>query len=320
MDAPRLTGGLVSRVQVDGLVLLKVQKFCRDNSHAVVSGQLLGLDVGSTLEVTNCFPYLRRVEGDSVEEGANYQLEMMRCLRNVNVDSNHVGWYQSTYKGMYQTAELVETFMQYNKSLKRTVCIVYNPGKEREGAHAFKAITVTDRFMKIYQERNLPATKLLELGLAWSEIFQEIPISVHNSALCTAFMASVDSGNVLDEGMKEQLEAPSAKQLRSDTQHLVECIDEQQWELIKLSRHQRDASRNQQQSASWLAQRQQENMARRAKGEEPLSEEIPAEFNLPEPNNVESLLLANQLHGYCESLHETAAQALIKSSIMSGTG
>jgi hypothetical protein len=25
-------------------------------------------------------------------EGANYQLEMMRCLREVNVDNNTVGW------------------------------------------------------------------------------------------------------------------------------------------------------------------------------------------------------------------------------------
>ncbi len=33
-------------------------------------------------------------EEDEVEaDGANYQLEMMRCLREVNVDNNNVGWY-----------------------------------------------------------------------------------------------------------------------------------------------------------------------------------------------------------------------------------
>lgn len=32
-------------------------------------------------------------EEDEVEaDGANYQLEMMRCLREVNVDNNTVGW------------------------------------------------------------------------------------------------------------------------------------------------------------------------------------------------------------------------------------
>lgn len=34
-------------------------------------------------------------EDDEVEaDGANYQLEMMRCLREVNVDNNTVGWYE----------------------------------------------------------------------------------------------------------------------------------------------------------------------------------------------------------------------------------
>lgn len=33
-------------------------------------------------------------EDEEIEaEGANYQLEMMRCLREVNVDNNTVGWY-----------------------------------------------------------------------------------------------------------------------------------------------------------------------------------------------------------------------------------
>ncbi len=34
----------------------------------------------------------REEEEDANAEGANYQLEMMRCLREVNVDNNTVGW------------------------------------------------------------------------------------------------------------------------------------------------------------------------------------------------------------------------------------
>ncbi|MBA0660373.1 hypothetical protein Goklo_012394 [Gossypium klotzschianum] len=65
-------------VQIEGLVLFR---------------QLLGLDVGSVLEVTNCFPFPIREEDEEIEaDGANYQLEMMRCLREVNVDNNTVGW------------------------------------------------------------------------------------------------------------------------------------------------------------------------------------------------------------------------------------
>ncbi|RWW23325.1 hypothetical protein GW17_00012436 [Ensete ventricosum] len=65
-----------------------------------------------------------REEDEEIEaDGANYQLEMMRCLREVNVDNNTVGWYvinisflveyQSTLLGSFQTVELIETFMNY---------------------------------------------------------------------------------------------------------------------------------------------------------------------------------------------------------------
>jgi hypothetical protein len=44
-------------VQIDGQVLLKVLKHCKECMPSLVTGQLLGLDIGSTLEVTNAFPF-----------------------------------------------------------------------------------------------------------------------------------------------------------------------------------------------------------------------------------------------------------------------
>jgi translation initiation factor 3 subunit H len=44
-------------VQLEGQVLLKIAQHCATASSTnVLSGQLLGLDVGQTLEVTDCFP------------------------------------------------------------------------------------------------------------------------------------------------------------------------------------------------------------------------------------------------------------------------
>lgn len=37
--------------------MLKIIKHCKEFSPSLVTGQLLGLDVGSVLEVTNCFPF-----------------------------------------------------------------------------------------------------------------------------------------------------------------------------------------------------------------------------------------------------------------------
>jgi hypothetical protein len=43
----------------------------------------------------------------------------MRCLREVNVDNNTVGWYQSSNHGSYQTTEMIETFVSYHESIRK---------------------------------------------------------------------------------------------------------------------------------------------------------------------------------------------------------
>ena len=46
-------------VQLEGQVLMKIAQHCKDNAslNTVVTGQLLGLDIDTTLEVTDCFPF-----------------------------------------------------------------------------------------------------------------------------------------------------------------------------------------------------------------------------------------------------------------------
>lgn len=49
--------GPLKTVQIEGHVLLKIFKHCAEYAPALVTGQLLGLDVGTTLEVTEAFPF-----------------------------------------------------------------------------------------------------------------------------------------------------------------------------------------------------------------------------------------------------------------------
>lgn len=44
-------------VQLDGQVVLKIMQHCNESQPQLVTGQLLGLDVGHTLEVTDCFAF-----------------------------------------------------------------------------------------------------------------------------------------------------------------------------------------------------------------------------------------------------------------------
>lgn len=54
---PQVSQTALHEVQIDGQVLLKVLKHCKECMPSLVTGQLLGLDIGSTLEVTSAFPF-----------------------------------------------------------------------------------------------------------------------------------------------------------------------------------------------------------------------------------------------------------------------
>jgi hypothetical protein len=76
-------------------------------------------------------------EADADAALSAYQLDMMRCLREVNVDNNTVGWYQSSVLGSYQTQEMIDTFISYHDSIKKCVGICGEGGqgsKRRTGA------------------------------------------------------------------------------------------------------------------------------------------------------------------------------------------
>lgn len=122
--------------------VLKIVKHCKEHLPQLVTGQLLGLDYDTTLEVTNCFPFPSRSEAnDDFEDqdgSVDYQYDMMRALRwdchvrhlvrliltsrDVNVDNNTVGWYHSTYLGSHITEELISTQFNYQVIDSRTVC------------------------------------------------------------------------------------------------------------------------------------------------------------------------------------------------------
>ena len=55
----------------------------------------------------------------------NYQMEMMRRLRAVNVDHLHVGWYQSTYLGSFVNRTLLDSQFSYQSAIEESVVLIY---------------------------------------------------------------------------------------------------------------------------------------------------------------------------------------------------
>lgn len=87
---------------------MKITRHCTSSFPTTATGSLVGMDNNGVLEVTNTFPFptVDAAATDSHQNDAsslaaaaprakaniNYQNEMIRHLKEVNVDANNVGW------------------------------------------------------------------------------------------------------------------------------------------------------------------------------------------------------------------------------------
>jgi translation initiation factor 3 subunit H len=66
---------------------LKIIQHAKASLPTLAAGSLLGLEQSSNLEVTNCYAFPARDDEGAAEEAAEYQLEMMKMLREVRFPS-----------------------------------------------------------------------------------------------------------------------------------------------------------------------------------------------------------------------------------------
>lgn len=169
-------------IKVDGLVLLKIIKHCTESLPELCTGSLLGMDVGSNLEVTNSFPFPNNDEDISEigvalqsdmndknksdkRDGRAFQHAMLKLLQDINVDCNPVGWYRSTYLGSFCTPELVQDLFTFQDQLdhdkvQKSVFLVYDPFQTKRGNLSLKAYRLTDSFMELYREQKSGSSKV----------------------------------------------------------------------------------------------------------------------------------------------------------------
>ncbi len=109
--------------------------------------------------------------------------------------------------------------------------------------------------------------------------------------------------------------------LEKNLEFLNDCLDDLVEDQRQLSGYHLQLRRQQQEVAKWKLERQAENRMRRAAGEEPLSEEPPLEGKLkpvPEPTQLDNMLLSNQMSSYCAHINLAATQAIDKLLLLEG--
>jgi translation initiation factor 3 subunit H len=165
----------IREVVIDGIAVMRITKHCNDCLPSMVAGSLLGLDINGILEITYSYAFPNpKKEGSDEMDGAEYQIEMLKMLREVNVDNNCVGWYQSMYLGTICTNDVVGYQYRYQSSeelSKNSIVIMYDPFQTKQGHLVLKAIRLTEEFI------NLRSNKSNEF-INPNDILEEIPLKM----------------------------------------------------------------------------------------------------------------------------------------------
>ena len=267
--------------------MMKVIKHCQESLPNMVQGALLGLAVeGNVLEITHAFPNPSGKSSsnndDDIDE--DYQFEMMRMLREVNVDNNCVGWYQSMYLGIYSTASVLENQFSYQTDVSpNAVCILYDPLQTSNGNFCLKAFRLSDECVEMKKSRKNDFIKP-------ANIFEELPVRCTNPSLATAMLQdwTPKSDIALD-----RLDMSTQPYLEKHLESLCGWVDELAQEQQKFQYYTRHLARgNNKSKAGWVA---------------------------PDaPKRMESLLVTNQIENYCEQMDKYVSGGLGKLFLAGG--
>ncbi|KAI5839869.1 hypothetical protein DFP73DRAFT_598123 [Morchella snyderi] len=336
-------------VRVDALVVLKIAKHSSSAHPQVITGQLLGMDVDGELQVTNSFPFPSADPAASsgdfndnnssanaaataprAKANAFYQAEMMRCLRDMNVDANSVGWYQSANLGNFLNANFVENQYFYQSTLnERTIALVHDTARSAQGTLSLRAFRLTPAFMAAQKEGKFTSESLAKHNLTYRDILIELPVTIRNSHLLTTLLHQLDSpplpANPTPFSLStltptplfpnfDSLDLSIDPFLEKNCDLLLDSIETHYTELNNAQYHTRQLAREQAKITAWQTKRKSENVLRAAAKQELLPEdEWTRIYKLPqEPSRLESLLNSRQIEQYAKQVDGFTAGATAK--------
>jgi len=326
------------QVQLDGLAVMKIMKHSRDAYPSAVTGILLGLDLDGVMEVSNCFPLPMGREGEeeTARPTSKYQASMLRALKEVHGDDNVVGFYQSTAMGAFLSQSFLDLQATHQKSLRHGgIALVHDVSRTARGNTSLKAFRLTQAFLEAHKARKFNVQGLIERGLTFNNILEELPIQIHNTPLLDAFILTLSQPSVsltptslfptasLDDLPPTNqplgptfpiLNTASTPALTHNLSLVLDTMDDYNQESSNYAYHQRQIAREKGRAEVYMAKRKEENAQRAREGLPPLPEEdVSRMFKIPpEPSRLESMLLLGQLDGYAKTLEDVTGANMVK--------
>jgi translation initiation factor 3 subunit H len=291
----------LNEVVVDGLVLMKIVKHCKDRLPEPAIGQLVGVDKGPVLEVTNCFA-LPPATGDEESDLGFHQfsLDMLRSFREVHLDCNTVGWYSTAYaESLFMDADSIAAQFDW-QTLRgpKSVMLVFDPLRTtQESSLAIRAYRLKQSFLALYKaSTTFTVENLQQAGVSFRDIMEEVPIKVRNPAIVHAYLHELDGTPALQPD-RARFDLSIYSFLEKNLEFMVDCMDHLKVEHGKFQSYQRAVTRQK----------------KREEKEEDTNAKVPQQ-----PRQLETLLLSSQIASFCDQINRSASQSITKLFLLGG--
>jgi translation initiation factor 3 subunit H len=295
---------------------MKIVKHCNDNLPTLVAGSLLGLDVDGILEITYSYPFpTPRGEGDDDLgediDGQEYQIEMMKMLRDVNVDNNCVGWYQSMYLGTSRTHDVVNNQFIYQSSEELSdncVVVLFDPIQTKRGNLVLKAFRLSDEYVQLRKNKQTGFIKP-------DNILLELPVKIKNAGHISGFIRCLADSHKNEIDCKfNALSMDNSNSIAERHLELMNVIsDDLLAEQQRFQQYSKVVAKPRQEQIRWLNSKIADNAIRRENGEDEVEISMSDLKPLPDaPSRLDPLLMIEQLNLYCDQLNSHTDVSLQK--------
>lgn len=220
------------------------------------------------------------------------------------------------------------------------------------GNASFRAFRLTKAFLDAYKKKDFSTDRcvvlavfgvyyefikdlycivlrsLIEHGLTFSSIVEEIPLRIRTNPLLGSFLETLGTSSPISSSDAAPSTAsataalpPSFSCLNLGTgnvsrnlEQIVEALDAYKTEEGNLGYLQRQIAREKARAEAHVTKRKEENVVRVAAGLAPLPEEdVSRLYKIPpEPSRLESLLVLGKINAYSKSLEEVSSTGLVK--------
>ncbi|GIX61019.1 eukaryotic initiation factor-3, subunit 3, putative [Babesia caballi] len=324
-------------VEIDSLALLKAMKHCKDNYPVPVNGQLLGLNVGNKLEVTNCFPYPQKrdiyntlsrdknttnltdkeLEEKADEEFVKYQDKMTDLLHDIHIDCFSIGWYQTLHFGDVQSKEVIDNLVIYQEAVDMAIMLGFDP-MSSTGEISFKAYRASDQLLEVYHGAQGDVRNFN--SLKGTELLVEVPIVIKNSILSECFLSQyVFDSPKQNVCVFDILDADHNKYLAHNLEfvsHSLEALSENQEKFI---RYQRELAKLTQHHKQILERRRLENEQSKLKGDPmlPLPEiDLSSLKKIERPSQLSAIVMSNECATHTKNVSALCFDNIAKMSLL----